>query len=259
MQFSDTSGQQGLIQDCEFWVGLGKAQISGDTDKLAAFTRLINNRYDYYVTMLLNAQDEWDFDDSNNSGYGIFTRNLVANQQDYVFSTVSWSRENKEGSAATASQTLDILKIKRVEITYDGTNWYKVEPIDINEIGVATDTAGIAEQFSTAEPYYDLESNAIKLYPIPASAVTGGLKVWIYRNVDAFTTTDTTQAPGFDRVFHSLLSMGASVDWMISKSMDARGDLSAKLQGMEVLFMKHYGNKQVDRNIELKPAFVNYT
>lgn len=241
MQFSDTTNRTGIIQDCEFWSGLGKEQISGNTDLLQDFTRLINNRYDKYVMILLNSQDSWDFDDINYTDYPLLTANLVANQQDYTFPA-----------------SLNILKIKRVEVTYDGSKWYKAEPLDVNELGTASDTTTIANQFFTTQPYFDPENNGLRLYPIPSANVTNGLKIWIYRNVDAFSTADTTQVPGFDRAYHQLLSLGASLDYMIQKGQQPAANLANKLELLEKEFIRHYGSKQKDPNMILKPAFVDY-
>ena len=75
----------------------------------------LNNSYDDIQTLILQSQDEWDFDDSNNTDFPILTADTVTDQADY----------------ALPSGTL---KIKRVETTFDGTNWYRVAPLDINEV-----------------------------------------------------------------------------------------------------------------------------
>lgn len=241
MQFSDTSSaQNGLIQSCEFWSGLGKAQISGNTQRLAEFTRLINNRYDQYTMLLLSSQDGWDFDDINHTDYPIITADLVADQQNY-----------------SLPASLDLIKIKRVEVKLDGNKFYRAEPIDINEISSGTDADTIAGKFSTVNPFYDAEYDVVRLYPIPTQAVTNGLKITYYRNVDAFTTADTTQKPGFDRAFHELLSIGAVLDWSIAKGKDVKGDLQGRLAQLEGLFIDHYGRKNRDRQIILKPFLTN--
>lgn len=242
MVFSDTSTRNGLIQSCEDWCGLGATGISGDSSKLAIFTRLINNRYNSYVTLLLQTQDEWDFDDVNHTDTAVITADLVATQQQYTIPIVSER----------------ILKIKRLEITYDGTTWRKAEPIDINEIGYATDTTTIAQKFDTTKPFYDLTGTELFLYPIPQSAVTGGLKMWFFRDVDQFTSSDTTQEPGFDRAYHEMIAMGASVDWSIMKGLEVAGDLKQLLIEKEASFVNHYGRKQRDRQLQMKGAFVNY-
>src|SRR5579872_319914 len=109
LQFSDTSASRnGLLQDCEDNLNLGVTGITSNTNLLSTFTRYINTWYHKVVTMILEAQDDWDFDDLNNTDYPVATTPLVANQRDYTFPA-----------------SLKILKIKRVDISYDSTNWFR--------------------------------------------------------------------------------------------------------------------------------------
>lgn len=241
MQFNPTSGRQGLIQDCEFWTGLGDAQISGVTANLQHFTRLINNRYHQVMTMIISSQDEWDFDDQNYANYPIITTSLVANQQDYVIPTSE-----------------KVLKIKRVEVSYDGTNWYRANPIDINEIATSTSTTAIASGFNQAAPLYDIQYDSIFLYPIPTANSASGLKVWTTREIVEFVAADTTAQPGFDEPFHRILSIGASLDWAVAKGLANKNDLAALYADYEQRLSAYYGSKQKDRVYILKPQRVEY-
>jgi len=244
MQYSNTTTKDGLIQDCEFWTNLADAGISSNATLLAKFNGRINSWYHKVVTMILESQDEWDYDDSNHTDFPILTTNLVASQQDY---------------AIPVSEK--VFKVKRVEVTYDGTNWYKAEPMDINERGLATDTTSIAGAFSTSQPKYDIQYESIFLYPIPSSDVTAGLKIWWTREVDEFVVGDTIQEPGIDEPFHRMLSIGASYDWLIVNKPE-NTTLITRLEGLladyEARLKRHYGSKQKDRQYTLKSAYVNY-
>tara|TARA_R110000868_G_scaffold31334_1_gene115041 strand:+ start:45 stop:776 length:732 start_codon:yes stop_codon:yes gene_type:complete len=242
MTFNDTTTQDGLIQSCEFWTGKGNAQISGDSVALAEFTRLINVNYNKVVTMILASMDEWDFDDINNADAGfIKTYNTTSGTQ-----TITLPASDK------------ILKIKRAEITYDGTNWVRLAPIDINEYGGTSDTATIAANFSQSTPYYDVHGNYVYLYPIPTASVTGGLKLWITREVDAFTVSDTTQAPGIDKPFHDMIAVGASLDYAFAHGLASTNGLAAKFVDYENRIKQYYGSRQEDRAIVMKPSDVFY-
>lgn len=238
MQFSDTSTKKGLIQECEFLTNLGDAAISGDATLLANFVRLLNARYHQVVTLVLQSQDEWDFDDINHTDYPILTTSLVANQQDYVI---------------PASEK--VLKFHRVEVTYDGTEWRKATPLDIGERHAPTNTSSISDDFSTSDPFYDLIANALFLYPIPTSNVTGGLKVWWTREIDEFVAADTTQEPGVDEDFHRMIAVGASLDW----AMVFDEKKAARLQNVwdrEVARLQaHYNRKQKDRDLVIRGAY----
>ena len=239
MNFNDTTNNTGLIQECEDLTQIGAAGISGNTTLLKQFTRRINTWNDKVQTMILEVQDEWDYDDSNHTNFPILTTDLVANQQDYALPTST-------------------LQVKRAEISFDGSKWYKLAPFDINEMTDDSSTTSIASNFNKTEPYYDLQYGSIFLYPIPDSNVTGGLKLWITRENELFTTADTTQEPGFDRQFHEILALGASYDYCKSKNLPQLGALKNDLLELEQRLRRYYASKQKDRNLTMKSQNINY-
>lgn len=247
MQFSDTSNKTGLVQYCEQLTGLGDGTISGNTTLLKQTTLLLNNTYHKMVTMFLQYADEWDFDDANNTDYPIATTNLVANQQDYTFPLAMGPSGGAE----------NILAIKRVEVCLDGSNWYKAEPFDINERGLSTSASSIAGTFNKNQPFYDVQSNAIFLYPIPDTAVSAGLKVWFKRDISEFVSTDTTKVPGFETTWHPMLSIGAALEYCIMHDQARANGLQAMWNDWELRFRKHKKNE--DRNYVLKSNFVDYS
>ena len=88
------------------------------------------------------------------------------------------------------------MKIKRVEITYDGTNWKWVKPFDVDERRRANDSVTVGSDFSTSEPFFDLHESSIFLFPIPQSNITNGLKLWhIMRPQDISLTTVSPLLP----------------------------------------------------------------
>ena len=242
MDFNNTTSLNGLVQSCEFWTGKGNAQISGDATALAEFTRLININYHKVVTMILASMDEWDYDDANldNTGF-IKTYNTTSGTQ-YV----------------KLPMTDKVLKIKRAEISFDGTKWYRLNPLDINEYGDTADSATVALNFSKSEPYYDVHGNYVYIYPIPDASVTGGLKLWITREIDEFTSADTTQEPGIDEPFHDMIAIGASLDYAFAHNLANASGLALKFVDYEGRIKQYYGSKQEDRAIVLKPSQVDY-
>lgn len=239
MQFNDTTNITGIIQRCELLLGKGNGYISGNATLLKQFTAACNVYYNKVITSILKSQDEWDFDDSNYTDFPILTTDLVSSQQDYQLPTKT-------------------LKINRVEISYDGTNWYKAEPLDVREVGDATDTTSIGNNFDETRPYYDTIGQSILFYPIPDAAVTGGLKIWVAREVDYFTSADTTQEPGFDETFHDMIPVGASLDYAIARSAPQKNDLAALYAEYDKKLQNYYGSKQVDRQYVMQSAYINY-
>lgn len=241
MVFSDITNKSGLVQDTSFLIWGDTLDHTTDYP-LADVVRGINRWYHRVVSWILESQDEWDFDDILNSNYPIATANLVANQQDYSL-------------PATAGVSNDrVLKIQRVEVTYDGTNWYKAEPFDIKEKGSAIGTAtDINNDFDTSKPYYDMQFNSIFLYPIPTSNVAAGLKIWFLRRItDIFTASDTTQEPSFDEQFHRLLSMGGAYDYLLGNDHTKASSLRQEMEILKQELQKFYGRKQEDRVYQLK-------
>lgn len=212
------------------------------TTEYSAASRLIslNKWYNLVHSWILQSQDEWDYDDSNKTDFPVLTTSLVANQQDY-------------------SLPSGTIRIKRLEITYDGVNWYKAEPFDINERGTATDTTSIADDFNESSPFYDTLGNSILLYPIPDTAITAGLKVFIDRIVAEFTSAEVstgTKVPGFDVNFHDILPIGMSYDWNYRKKNDK--SLMQDIMIMKADLQKHYSAKQKDRQYVMKASNVDY-
>lgn len=218
-----------------------------DTTQYSAANRLIstNRWYEKIITMILDSQDEWDFDDLNKTDFPIGTANTVASQQDYALPA-------------------GIFKIKRVEVSYDGTNWKHATPIDVNEIGHQTNTTEIANRFTTATPFYDTVGNSIFLYPIPSSNVTNGLKVWFQREPAEFTSgevTTGTKEPGFDEPFHVMIALGMIYDWCSAKGGSSavltalKNDVQTELLDYEARLRRHYGKKQDDRVYQLQSVY----
>ncbi len=107
LSFSDTTNKNGLLQDAEFMLNLGDAGITGDSSAQAlpkVFTRLINKWLHRLVAFIFLSQDDWTWDDTSNAYYPIANRNMVATQQDYLFSAAAWGLLNPEGTTQTFTQ-----------------------------------------------------------------------------------------------------------------------------------------------------------
>lgn len=218
----------------------GFARYLTNTDTItftnAELDASLNMYLDIFTTEILDSMDEWDFQAE------ISTTNLVANQQEYVFPS-------------------DILKIKRIEITYDGSNWYECNPMDVNERSSANDSTSINNEFSTNEPYYDLMDSSIFLFPVPTSNVTAGLKIW-YEKLQTQLSNDTDE-PNIVRSFHKGLCYGASKDYF-EKNLEIEGNArkqqNAELQLEKIIerMKQFYRRRNQDRQYFVKPIFIDY-
>lgn len=238
MVFSDTTNKSGILQRIEMNLGLPDGSVTGDTTLLAYMTSLVNEAYYDVVINILRSQDTWDFDDSNKTDYPIATTPLVAGQRDYSFPA-----------------SLDILRIKRVDITYDGSNYYHATAIDSGEFGDGLGNSTLEDNnFDVSAPAYDAKSNTVWVYPLAnASQVAAGAKIRIefYRELDDFTTADTTQEPGIDRPWHEMIPLGASIKYAAIKNMVNVKSMKVLYDEKMQMLREYYGRKIDDKATSL--------
>jgi len=249
MQFNDTTNLAGLIQRCEDYTGIGTGNISGDSTTLKKFTNNINEALYELVTELMRSIDSFDWDDVNyTSNYPIGTAALTTNR-DY-----------------TLPASLKFLTLKRLDITYDGTNWYRATSIDSSEIktGLGDSNNATTEDkfFETTSPRYDPKSDGFWLYPKATQAqVDAGAKFRIEftREFNEFSSSDTTQEPPLERPFHDLVAVGASIKWAVMKDQVRAQNLNTLyLQGLEKM-KQYYGRRNTDAQLIMNPEIPSYS
>ncbi len=215
---------------------------NADTTAYTNANRLlnINDHLNRIQTTILRSQDEWDFDDKNNTDLPILTADIVANQQYYTLPT-------------------GMIDMKRLEMSFDGVTFYKAMPLDINER--QTDTSNLSD-FSQNQPYYDMvSSDTFTLYPIPTANVTGGLKIWVSRTPVEFTSaelTTGTKEPGFESLFHQMLAYGSAMDFCMARGLPQYSTIKSAYDEMSQSLSNHYGDKQEDRLMSIRSNPVNY-
>lgn len=62
---------------------------------------------------------------------------------------------------------------------------------------------------------YVEKGNTFFVWPIPNFDCVGGFKIFFERTPSYFVSTDTTKQPGIPAIFHQLLALYASKDWLI--------------------------------------------
>ena len=225
MQFNSHATNQDLVSDIKFWL---TGSATGTIDYgINDITRNVNKWYDREVSLIMMADGRWEFDDNNHATLPIGTTDLVAEQADYEI---------------TASSFLDIL---RVEIKDSDGNGVFLHPISYaDKTGVA-----MTEWMKTSgtPQYYDKVGNSIILYPTPNYASAAGLKVYFKRNVSHFVVTDTTKEPGFNPLYHRLLSIGASSDYCIPNGLTQRlKTLESEIIKTETAMVGYYSSRSKD-------------
>jgi len=228
MVYNDTATRLGLIQECESLTGLGKLGISGDTDKLADFTRWINESYFKVTGAIIKTDGRWQWDDSNQTNQPVATTDLVSGQRDYGV------------IAAAPTSTQDWLEVDRVEMIDNAGNNVIIHPFDKRDIKVSID-----ELYETDNipQFYDFEGGSIKLYPSPNYDSSDGLKIWFKRAPLLFASTDTTKKPGFASIYHRILAYEASMSYLLTKDMGRWTSIKALADQMNLEIKKHYNKR----------------
>lgn len=231
MQFSNTDNKSGAIQRYERYTQFGDGVVSGDNDLLKVAAADINETTYELTTEIMLMQDSFDWDDPYKIDYPIATTPLVAGQRDYQFDSISF------------------LKLKRVDITYDGTNWKRAEAFDSAAFGEGLGNETLTDQHFTEEyPKYDPKSFGFWLYPAAdATQVANGAKARIEfsRGHTEFSYDDTTSELPIDRPFQHLIPMGAAL-----KNPNISNDQYQKLSVMyaegKERMVQHYAQRNED-------------
>ena len=234
MIFSDTVNKQGLCEDIDFLVN-SDSNSYPLTDKC----RNINKAYDEVVSLILQADGRWEFDDTNATDLPIATTNLVVNQQDYSLDTT-------------------FLIISRVEVKDQAGTWRALKPISQQD--VVRDGSSLTQFLSNPgiPQYYDKTANSVFLYPSPIYSQDASLKVFYQRNISYFVPTDTTKTPGFNTQFHQILSVSAALDYATSKNLPQGlphgripTALTTKLENLKMNLQNYYSRKSKDENLRI--------
>ncbi len=222
-----------IVDRITFYTSLD-TNIYKSEDRLVA----INNAYDKLHSIILESQDEWDFDDSNAIDLPIAKTNLTLDGT-YVLPDT-------------------LYKLNKVEINYGG-GFVKARPLDLNETGLSENE--VLSRSNVSSPRYRIFGRTIKLYPTPTASVDNGLRLYYDREVEHFTTTDITNGskkPGLDRLWHDYIAIQASLDGAVKFKLNNANDLSNILQEMEQRIRKYYGSRVIDRKFRITNLIEDY-
>lgn len=235
MQFNNSSSKEvSLYHDCLGTLGISESDTT--TYPIATFTRNANKWLATANQWIWDASGEWEYDDSNLTTLPVSTTNLVDAQQDYQIPSTCQ-------------------KIDRVEVMDDSGDWHKLTPINKEAVEDA-----LAEYESTdgLPAEYDIVGNSLILYPIPdtdSCTLTAGLKLYYSRDLDNFTITDTTQAPGFVQDFHEIISKGAAIEWATAYMPERVAGLYQVISRIKSDMQKFYGSRSRDLKVKINTNY----
>ena len=187
MQLNDTTNLDGVYQNIDFLCGTNTSTFTANDKK-----REVNSTYEFVQQLILQSMGSWD----NNQS--LVSINLVAGTRAYNFAT-------------------SYLQVKKIMISFNGTNYVEAIPIDERNItsDIITETE-IQASFSNDNPRYQLIGDSIKIYSGEIdTSVTAGIKVWaeVYKDV----LSADADVPKLPDAFHIVLALGPSIKWAIKQ------------------------------------------
>lgn len=230
MQYSDTTGLTGLVQDTHFICGTDSTSYP-----LTDMTRNMNRHAYRAVVDVMKVSKTWIYNDSNNSG------------SPYVDVTMT------NGSRVVSLPAF--LKINAVEILdNDGTTYTRLEYFDLMDL---SDTISSFQTTSGKPTRYSLTGNQI-WFDLPVSSsevtVTSGLRLWITPEIDVFISTDTNQELGITEPFHRIVSVGAACDWLaVNATSEKYNNWLAQYEQLRAELKAFYSERNMDVEYKLQP------
>lgn len=224
--------------------------VTGDGNSTAYtttdITYSVNRALEEVTGLIREAQGRWQWDDQNDTDFAIATTALIASQQDYSLDGTSHFR------------------IERVEIQDSAGNWGKLIPFD--QVDVYNQPISSLLTTPAIPAYYDKVGNSLFLYPAPNYAKAAALKLYYERGPAYFMTTDTVKIPGFNPLFHRILSLKAAHDYALIHELPVQGGtirggyktgLVSEISDLEDALATYYSLRDVDDRPRLKARITN--
>ena len=227
MEYSNDTTKSGIIQEIDFLLNLDDPATYDIKHK----TRNVNRAYDRVVSLILQADSRWEWEDTNKTDLPIATTDLVAGQRDYGID-------------------ITFLRITKLLVKDRAGNWQILIPVDEND----PEGRDIIEEEEEGVPQkYIKKANSIFLDPKPNYSSTAGLKIHFQRNADYFTSDDTSKKPGFAEPFHRLLSLYAAYDWCLANNLAGRiAILANEIAKMEAALIEFYSSRARDEKPRIR-------
>lgn len=190
-----------------------------------------NLAMDYVLSLIFNKSSVWQFDDTNFTDYPILTTDLVSGQRDYAFTT------DNSGNL--------ILDIFRVMVMGEDGVFRDLEAINQNEKD-SQSTIADGQNLTGTPTSYAKTGNGIFLDKIPSYNKTGGLKIYVNREMSHFTTADTTKKAGFAGHLHEYLALRPSYYFAMRNGLTNKNDIGVEMMKFERLIQEYYGQRNKD-------------
>lgn len=236
LQYSDSSGYQGIVQEVDFYVG-----SNNTTYPIAQKTRNANQRYREILSWIFEAYDGWQFNDANASDDVLYADiNLVSGTSIYAI-------------PATA------IIITGADILLQGSSVYQKLIPFTQELAQERNATSEFLRQSGVPLTYQLIGDSIKILPPPNWTASASLRVYFWKDITSFTITDTNTVPGIPALFHRALSVGMALDYAIAKLPDKIAQLQSMWDGSNNSFKNKIQKFFSHRFHEFNPPRMNVT
>jgi len=232
MQYQDTSGGQGIVQDAYF-----EASADSISYPIADVTRHANQALDEVYSIFEKYNGTWQFDDSNNTDLPVATTPLVSGQADYTLDS-------------------SFFTVEQARVKDSNSNWSDLIPVDRNNSDMR-ETLLQLEATSGLPIYYDKFGETIMLYPKPNYSQDASLKIFVQRTTSYFSTTDTTKEPGFPKHLHKFVPLFCAFSYAMAKVLDKKNDLFTRLEKERARIADHASKRMKDEKRRLVVANQN--
>ena len=147
------------------------------------------------------------------------TFDLVADQQEYTLPS-------------------DTIKLREIELQYDGTNWARASKRDLSNLTHSTEAATLSAA-SEYSPLFDVLEDSFFIYPEPNTARTNGGKLWYIKApatslfISAVSAASATIT--FPQEYEHLIPMGIAIElWGKYGANDREASIKAQYdEGVE--------------------------
>lgn len=226
-----------------------RSELQTNSTKVPDATLLVGVNLDYgeLVMSVLRARGDYNFQMNEATTDLISTSGLTAGQNGY----------NGEYAWAT-----DVLKPTRIEVSFDGTNFYPATVYDITDNFSKSEHVAqdINNTFSQTSPYVRFERNSFFIRPLKTTAgdVTAGVHIWYEQRQSALTASDTPSIePNFHRLFVLMGVLRIMRRFRSEYSVNDRQEVKNEINQLKLEMMQFYA-KQIEENIVMQPKYINY-
>ena len=229
MKFSDTTNRDAIIQKIEQATGTQSATTA--TYPLTVKTLDVNLALGRYMLLAIQACGRFQVDDTNQPDYPVLTTQINSGQFDYPYVYDGSAIPNK------------ILDLRTIRLLDSNGVWHTLRSIDrdVDDINKYAGVTGIPECF-------DVDSNAVKLYPTPNYTLANALELYVSREPQYFVSTDTTKQAGIPTIFQDYLWKRPSAEYCTLKTLPQAVGLTNAVTLLETDIMAYYSRRdRVDK------------